>query len=392
MRPDTFALGAKVFATRYTWRIKHPRATHPLKGLHKLLSDYWALPKGMLQQRHAVLLQIINAGNTYVNSKGKGKFNSDKVMAVRTLVMQASARRDTEQTRAKALAAEINKASKHAQVHDGLKLERAANPRGVAVVGNDLPTLLQSDMAKGQVDLKWDSVGTLLGNDADNLYAIRKFLKTLSPNDVVNAGYKVLEYNDDLARQEYALRIEPTRLVWAEMDTPVDTLQCKLGDPPGTGLFAVDPDGDFFCRVYDQNPENRGWFAHSSFLAGGNAMCAGTLKIRYGRLLEICNNSGHYKPGLIHLQEACQALLDHGYKPRTDGYALFQDFASELEATRRSREATGLYRIPLTIFAELTPKLRSIEHFEVKRPNGAHAYEYVNGKAAMMRGAIPDVV
>lgn len=385
-------MGAKVFATRYTWRIKHPRATHPLKQIHKLLSDYWALPKGMLQPRHALLLQIINAGNTYVSSKGAGKFGSDKVMAVRSLVMQASARRDTERSRAQALASNINATSNNAKVHDGLKMERAANPHGVAVVGNDLPDFLRSEAARGKVDLQWDNVGNMIGDDANNLYAIRKFLKTLSPNDVVNAGYKVLEYNDDLARRDYALRIEPTRLVWAEMETPVDTINCTLGDPPGTGLFAVDPDGDFFCRVYDQNPENRGWFAHSSFLAGGNAMCAGTLKIRQGRLLEICNNSGHYKPGLTHLQEACQALLDHGYKPRNDGYALFIDFASELDATRRSREATGMYRIPLQLFADLTPRLWGLEHFEVRRPNGHHAFEYVNGKAAMMRGAVPDVV
>jgi hypothetical protein len=231
----------------------------------------------------------------------------------------------------------------------------------------------------------------LTGNDVNDLYALRKLLKTLSPNDIVNKGYKVLDYADDITREQYALDFAATEVTWSQTGVVVDTTNCTHGDPPGTALYAADLEGEFYCRVYDQTPENRGWFAHSSFLSGGNALCAGTLKIHYGRLIEISNLSGHYTPKLQNLVDACQAILDAGYLPRNDGYALFADFSMEYPATRQG--GSGFYRIPLKLFAKREGKLASPRDFEVVNPSKTGGVcEYVNGDAALKAGAVPDLV
>jgi hypothetical protein len=54
------------------------------------------------------------------------------------------------------------------------------------------------------------------------------------------------------------------------------------------------------------------FFNHSSFNAGHDVVCAGTLKINNGDLTEIDNNSGHYKPGRDNLFNCLDVLAGEG--------------------------------------------------------------------------------
>lgn len=52
------------------------------------------------------------------------------------------------------------------------------------------------------------------------------------------------------------------------------------------------------------------YFHHSSFLAGGEVVCAGEWIVRKGRLHSISANSGHYRPTLGALKEAVRMLVE----------------------------------------------------------------------------------
>ena len=53
-------------------------------------------------------------------------------------------------------------------------------------------------------------------------------------------------------------------------------------------------------------------FFHSSYLAGGTVMCAGSIKIEKGIIKGMCPDSGHYKPTLNHVAYFLECLQMHG--------------------------------------------------------------------------------
>jgi hypothetical protein len=378
MRPETFAMAVELDKRRVAFWLGHPGKVHPLKRIHQLLVQYWALPKAMLTSRHQLLKQIISAGNAYIRSKNPKKTNSEKVQTVCILVWQANERLRVETFRAQQLEKKINASTNNVKVVGGyggaMRYERAAKPGGVAITGVDLHEAASSGVL-GQVELT--------GNDLNDFYALKKMLKNLTPDQVLQAGLKLLEYADDDLRSQYAVYVGKEKLKWDETNMPIDTNGCTLGDPPRTSLYAADLGGNFYTRVYDQTDVNRGWFAHSSFLAGDNALCAGTLKIRYGRLIEISNLSGHYQPKREHLSDACRALLEHNYNPSRDGYALLADKAMQYPLT--SNKNTGYYRFPLKLFSEAHGVVNNYLDFEVKPADNGY-FRYTNLSAAAKRG------
>ncbi|HZT37287.1 MAG TPA: hypothetical protein VFA28_05275 [Bryobacteraceae bacterium] len=378
MRPETFELAVDLQKRRVAFWLAHPGKTHPLKRIHELLVQYWSLPKSMIVSRHDLMRRIIAAGNAYIRSKNPKKTNSEKVQAVCVLVWQANERLRVETFRAQQLEKRINAPTNNVKVVGGygnaMRYERVAKPGGVAVTGVELYEEAQKGTL-GNIELT--------GNDLNDFYALKKLLKNLTPQQILDAGLKVLEYADDDLRAQYAVYVGKNKFKWDETNMPIDTQGCTYGDPPRSALYAADLGGNFYCRVYDQTLENRGWFAHSSFLAGENALCAGTMKIRYGRLIEISNLSGHYQPRREHLADACTAILEHGYDPMADGYALLADKAMQFPLT--SNRNTGYYRFPLALFARSKGVVPNYMDFEV-RPEANGYFRYTNPAAARNRG------
>lgn len=103
--------------------------------------------------------------------------------------------------------------------------------------------------------------------------------------------------------------------VLVNADGPMDT-----GD--GVWMYAMDQHGNLFATAIKADrkgtKEAAKWaefeadqkmnFNHSSFNAGKDIICAGMIKVDKGKITEIDNNSGHYKPTGEHLN-ACVAIL-----------------------------------------------------------------------------------
>jgi hypothetical protein len=83
-------------------------------------------------------------------------------------------------------------------------------------------------------------------------------------------------------------------------------------------IYAMDKYGNIFVQPDYLRPGfgsnisgyEEQWFNHSSFMAGGDIVCAGCMVIFDGHLRSIDNNSGHYKPNTEHLLAAVQFLHD----------------------------------------------------------------------------------
>jgi hypothetical protein len=396
MSPEEFATGVEMSNLRLGYFVTHPlsRSSHPLKQIYARLVEYRGKPKAMLTDRHRLMGEMTDLCDYYIGGKSPKKQGSRKVNTVLKLANQCRGRLLTEQTRASALEQQMNARGGGAQVGTGgfnndLRFERLAKPGGVAVKGDALKH------AGGQGTL---GDVQLTGDDVNDYYALKKLLKTLTPDKIRSANLEVLDYLSDEQRAEYEVEIDGDTFRWAATGQPIDTLSNLEGDPPRTCMYAVDLNGRFYARNYQANDHNRGSFCHSSFLAGDNVLCAGTMKIRNGRLLEITNLSGHYTPKCDHLADACQAILigrlsPRGYDPGTDGYAVFGDMAFPTAFPVTSNKQTQFYRIPLRLFAQrrnavLNPlAYECVTHLTAKKQNGL--FSYTNAFAAMKAGCTP---
>jgi hypothetical protein len=73
-------------------------------------------------------------------------------------------------------------------------------------------------------------------------------------------------------------------------------------------IFVMNSRGELFASNYQE----RGKFHHSS-LAGGQAVAAaGELQVTDGKIVDITNNSGHYRPGDDHTQQLVDVLQAKG--------------------------------------------------------------------------------
>src|SRR5690606_27127832 len=142
-----------------------------------------------------------------------------------------------------------------AQIHGGLKFERVAKPGQLNVTGGDL--VHHAQQGSFGVDLQ------LTGNDEIDFYAMKKLLKTLTPEMLRLAGLKGLEYASDTQRARYAVDIDDDQITWNHDGSPVHTLDHVTGEVPGFAHYAMSLDGSLFIRKVDVGEMGR--FAHSSF-------------------------------------------------------------------------------------------------------------------------------
>lgn len=376
MNPDLFSDKVKLHKKKGKFTIRG-RTVHPLREIHSTLTSYHRLHKSQLQQRHHLLDLLVRRCNNYIRGKDPTKTGSEKVQTVAILAWQANQRLMVEQKRAKEFAREMNThPAKGAHIHSGLKFERVAKPGQLNATGGDLLNAAQQGAFGVQLQIT--------GNDEIDFYAMKKLLKTLTPEQLRLAGLKALEYASDTQRARYAVDIDDNVIRWNHDGSLVHTLDHITGEVPGFAHYAMSLDGKLYIRKVDVGEMGR--FAHSSFLAGSAVLCAGTISVDRGRIIEITNESGHYQPSARNLSEACKALLEEGYYPGMDGYALLTDFAGELQPMGRY----GRYRVPIEIFAESHGSPAFHLNFEVERQsNGRH--RYVDEKAAASRGcaAVP---
>ncbi|GBB99360.1 hypothetical protein RclHR1_00350016 [Rhizophagus clarus] len=81
----------------------------------------------------------------------------------------------------------------------------------------------------------------------------------------------------------------------------------EIGPKREKWIYVTDCRGKFYV-----GQKIKGYFHHSSFLAGGAIQAAGGIKARQGKLLEINPNSGHYKPAQHHFNALIERLKSEG--------------------------------------------------------------------------------
>ena len=81
---------------------------------------------------------------------------------------------------------------------------------------------------------------------------------------------------------------------------PLDTSASKIRDDlgGGKGLYVVDTQGNFYVAMH----EKPGRFHHSTLVGGEPVLAAGEIVVRNGKVVEISNASGHYKPHVNNLR------------------------------------------------------------------------------------------
>lgn len=76
--------------------------------------------------------------------------------------------------------------------------------------------------------------------------------------------------------------------------------------------FAMDRYGNLFSKPTAQASKANLRFNHSTYLAGREVLCAGTLTCKDGHLLKMTNLSGHYRPDAHALRQALMAIGAEG--------------------------------------------------------------------------------
>lgn len=114
-------------------------------------------------------------------------------------------------------------------------------------------------------------------------------------------------YLDETQREAYRVHGRDGKLVDA-------TGRALDGGPPDAegkprrAIYSMDTAGNLYA-TFDHA---KGRFHHSSFLAGGPVACAGEMVIEDGRIIELTNMSGHYRPPPFTLDAVRERLVEMG--------------------------------------------------------------------------------
>jgi len=73
-------------------------------------------------------------------------------------------------------------------------------------------------------------------------------------------------------------------------------------------MWAMDKYGNFMCTRSNAQVHGTHQYNHSSLNAGNDVLCAGTVVITNGVIMQIDNQSGHYRPTRRNLHTAVQVL------------------------------------------------------------------------------------
>jgi hypothetical protein len=94
-------------------------------------------------------------------------------------------------------------------------------------------------------------------------------------------------------------------------------------------MWAMDKYGNFMCTAAGTQVQVQGvWhqYNHSSLNAGNDVLCAGTVIITNGEIMEIDNNSGHYQPSRQNLHTAVR-VLHHDLGVMFDNNCIVRNYA-----------------------------------------------------------------
>ncbi len=182
----------------------------------------------------------------------------------------------------------------------------------------ELDAILGHTDARNALQLRQPTLSTR-AVDA-RLQTLRSQIPKIAAKNVHNLSHADFKLLDDIGRLldttgdlNYLKKAERSRLlVTVNRDGKLcDTAEALITTGRAITAYAMDEYGNLFCK--DAMPlHGARWFNHSSFNAGKDVICAGTLTIAAGQLLAIDNCSGHYKPTRENLHNCLASLAQDG--------------------------------------------------------------------------------
>ncbi len=115
-------------------------------------------------------------------------------------------------------------------------------------------------------------------------------------------------FKDPALRREVEYEFDPVsaRLVHAVSETPLNTLAFYNAVMAcNEQLFAYEP----IAAEFDPTPI----YTHGQLLGGAAALWAGTIVALDGKPMQITNNSGHYRPGKLYMDNVAQVFAKNGW-------------------------------------------------------------------------------
>jgi RHS repeat-associated protein len=122
----------------------------------------------------------------------------------------------------------------------------------------------------------------------------------------------VCAYLDENQRKPFEVTVEDGLLVYKDgvnKGQLVDTgHMSSLHSSNPSAIFVMSPQGSIYLGSHGRP----GSFHHSSFLSGGDVASAGEMIVKDGKIIEVSNKSGHYKPAQTLNDQLFDELGDKG--------------------------------------------------------------------------------
>ncbi|MDX2178063.1 MAG: hypothetical protein SFV18_00635 [Bryobacteraceae bacterium] len=355
---------------------------HPLRQIHNALLTYWNLPKMHVERRHALLLDIADKCNRYAGSKPAEKQTSPKITAVKQCALNSVLRVMLERERAENLAKDMQGAQAPNTV-------RVGNPQSHSVK-NDYERLnkpgtpgIKGDVLVDQAEFYFDIKPT--GDPNVDYYTMKKVLSHMKKSGKHTDDIELL-YMNEATRGKYALSFDKQGYV---RYVNGGLLQTRGGIDEI--IYAFGKDRVMHAGSVEEIRASTGLAAvhHSSFYAGGDVLCAGTVGVdATGHLQYISNGSGHYGPPPPALYNCLDIVAADLGRWVDQAYALVFDFRNYYGThTYRSGRKVSLFMIPMGEFLRTRTLVPQVGDFAVIQSKTENKYTYDIPLRAWNRGA-----
>lgn len=143
-----------------------------------------------------------------------------------------------------------------------------------------------------------------------NSFAVILQTINIDPDMLAADKRRGITYLNDIQRKNYLLRIDKNGKFFYANRSP--------NEVEVYGKFVMDGKGDIYFASYQElgtcKLEKGFLLNHASFLAGGPVAMAGILTFKEGKIKEVINNSGHYRPPKEFFNQFLKELSEKGVK------------------------------------------------------------------------------
>lgn len=327
------AFRAKVYEFKLKSKLKKTISPY-VEEICQLIDRYHGIPKFRVMQRQEILMEITAACSRVAGPGMADRNDPPHVKVIKNLGYFCIGKIQREQSRAEAIEKELNTPTGRRGLKGTFKYEKLNKPGLPGMRGDDLVEV-EEEFKEMYLSLIQEYGIKLTGLEGQDFYMLKKLIKEARGRQNAGVtGWGLVYMNED-QRSRYKLTFTTNAVL--RRDEPYTTASGN------ENIYAANPAGQIFAagnviarneftKIYQEMgfEISTATMHHSSFLSGADVLCAGTLEVDKGQLLYISNFSGHYKPDIFDLQAVCNAILDSGYVPSSDCFAMFMDIDAKI--------------------------------------------------------------